>query len=137
MNPKQMTEDEARVYIDGKLRIIQAALKAQNADAAIAVLASIKADGYPMVADSILSSIVAQSLRRYADRIDPPLPRTTRQLPTVEELFNNTYRRLGDAADELRSDWRPVGSALTERQAKARTDCFKAIDAAKAAINRR
>jgi precorrin-3B methylase len=63
--------------------------------------------------------------------------------PTREEMFDNAvalldqaYQALGDAADWLRSDWTPVGSALTEEQAARRTRTFDEIDKAKQAINR-
>ena len=66
----------------------------------------------------------------------------TRKLPTAGEMLANAeeeldkaYTALGDAADWLRSDWTPVGSSLTKRQADRRTAMFKAIAAAKAAIN--
>jgi len=64
-------------------------------------------------------------------------------LPTREGMFrhanfelNVAYRGLGDAADWLRSDWTPVGSSLTDAQARARSEMFDAIAEAKAAINR-
>ena len=64
-------------------------------------------------------------------------------LPTREEMFNRAgacldeaYRALGDAADELRSDWRPVGTSLTDEQAELRTRMRREIAAAKDAINR-
>lgn len=64
-------------------------------------------------------------------------------LPTREEIFTNSideldtaYRALGDAGDWLRSDWRPVGSTLTDAQGDARSDMQDAIAEAKAAINK-
>jgi hypothetical protein len=42
---------------------------------------------------------------------------------------------VGDATDWLRSDWRPVGSPLTNAQAARRNAMFTAIKTAKAAIN--
>jgi hypothetical protein len=42
---------------------------------------------------------------------------------------------LGNAADWLRLDWRPIGSPLTSTQAARRADMFTAIETAKAAIN--
>jgi hypothetical protein len=64
-------------------------------------------------------------------------------LPTRREMFleafdelSGAYRSLGDAADWLRSDRRPVGSALTNVQGEARTAMLAAIGEAKAAINR-
>jgi hypothetical protein len=48
----------------------------------------------------------------------------TTKLPTADEMLARAdaelsvaYKALGDAADWLRSDWRPVGSSLTKRQA--------------------
>lgn len=64
-------------------------------------------------------------------------------LPTREEMFaraqerlTEAYQALGDAADWLRSDWRPVGASLTDEQAELRTRMHQEIAAAKAAINR-
>lgn len=64
-------------------------------------------------------------------------------LPTREGMFRHVvfeldvaYRGCGDAADWLRSDWKPVGSSLTEAQGAARSAMFAAIGEAKAAINR-
>lgn len=64
-------------------------------------------------------------------------------LPTRREMFleatdelSGAYRALGDAADWLRSDWRPIGSSLTSTQSNARSEMFDAIEAAKTAINR-
>jgi hypothetical protein len=63
-------------------------------------------------------------------------------LPTSDEMFaaaerelDNAYRALGDAADWLRSDWRPVGSSLTTAQAKRRMQMQAQIAKAKDAIN--
>jgi len=64
-------------------------------------------------------------------------------LPTAEEMLHNAdfelgvaYRALTDAADWLRSDWRPAGSPLTAAQARRRAAMRQAIDEAKAAISR-
>lgn len=64
-------------------------------------------------------------------------------LPTRREMFleahdelSGAYTSLGDAADWLRSDWRPAGSSLTTVQGEARTAMLNAIGEAKAAINR-
>jgi hypothetical protein len=64
-------------------------------------------------------------------------------LPTREEIFtraqgrlSEAYRALGDAQDELRSDWRPVGTELTDEQADLRARMQREIAAAKDAINR-
>jgi hypothetical protein len=63
-------------------------------------------------------------------------------LPTPDEMFaaaerelDKAYRALGDAADWLRSDWRPVGSSLTTAQAKRRMQMQAQISEAKDAIN--
>jgi hypothetical protein len=65
-----------------------------------------------------------------------------RKLPTADEMLAQAdaelsvaYKALGDAADWLRSDWTPIGSPLTKRQADRRTAMRKAIVAAKDAIN--
>ena len=64
------------------------------------------------------------------------------QLPTADELLaraetelNRAYLALSDAADWLRSGWRPVVSPLTTAQAVRRRAMFTAIETAKAAIN--
>ncbi len=64
-------------------------------------------------------------------------------LPSREEMFANAtaeldkaYRALSDAADWLRSDWQPVGSSLTDQQAKKRDRMQREIAKAKVAINR-
>ncbi|BEL07860.1 hypothetical protein Q0Z83_060510 [Actinoplanes sichuanensis] len=66
----------------------------------------------------------------------------TNSLPTPDEMLANAqaeldkaYRALGNAADWLRSDWRPVDSSLTADQARRRTAMQKSIAAAKTAIN--
>jgi hypothetical protein len=73
----------------------------------------------------------------------PPRGKSMSELPTRREIFleatdelSAAYRSLGDAADWLRSDWRPVGASLTSAQADARSEMFDAIGAAKTAINR-
>jgi hypothetical protein len=65
------------------------------------------------------------------------------ELPTADEMIrravddlDKAYRALGDASDWLRSDWRPLGSALTDRQFAARTALQKGIQDAAAVINR-
>jgi hypothetical protein len=64
-------------------------------------------------------------------------------LPTAEAMLHHAdfelgvaYRALTDAADWLRSDWRPVGSPLTAAQARRRTAMRQAIAEAKTAIER-
>ncbi len=38
----------------------------------------------------------------------------TESLPTFEQMRHDAYRLLGDAEDELRSDWRPgIGPATS------------------------
>jgi hypothetical protein len=56
-------------------------------------------------------------------------------LQHAETEPNRAYEALGNAADWLRSDWRPVGSPLTEAQSARRSAMFTAIETAKAAIN--
>jgi hypothetical protein len=67
----------------------------------------------------------------------------TNHLPTASEMFaearvrlDDAYALLGDAEDWLRSDWRPLGSALTDGQAEDRIRMRREIAAAKTAINR-
>lgn len=64
-------------------------------------------------------------------------------LPTRDEMFDNAtadlnraLSALADAASWLHSDWRPVGSSLTDAQAERRMRMFDQIDRAKTAINR-
>ena len=64
-------------------------------------------------------------------------------LPTREQMFANAdtsliraLDALNSAADWLRSDWRPVGSSLTDAQVERRDRMFDAIGEAKAAIDR-
>lgn len=71
------------------------------------------------------------------------------QLPTADQILvsadgemdrafgflSDAYRAFGDASDWLRSDWRPVGSSLTEAQASTRIQMREVIAAAKRAIN--
>ncbi len=63
------------------------------------------------------------------------LPTPDEMLANAEADLNRAYAALGDAADWLRSDWRPVGSELTDVQAKRKTAMFRAIQTAKNAIN--
>jgi hypothetical protein len=56
-------------------------------------------------------------------------------LPTFEDIRAHAYAVLGDAADWLRSDWRP-GTGPTAAAADAVTDARAAISAAKTALNR-
>jgi hypothetical protein len=63
-----------------------------------------------------------------------PLPTAAEILQHAEQSMTDAYGRLGDAADWLRSDWRPVGSPLTDAQAARRSAMFTAIETAKAAI---
>jgi len=64
-----------------------------------------------------------------------PLPTPDQMLAAADRELDNAYRALSDAADWLRSDWRPIGSCLTDRQATRRTQIHKAVTAAKTAIN--
>jgi hypothetical protein len=65
-----------------------------------------------------------------------PLPTAAEMLQRAETELSRAYEALGNAADWLRSDWRPVGSPLTNAQAARRRAMFTAIETAKAAINR-
>ena len=63
-------------------------------------------------------------------------------LPTAREMFlralervDQAYASLGDAGDELRSDWRPLGSALNETQGRARSETFDLLGRAKDTLN--
>lgn len=56
------------------------------------------------------------------------------KLPTFEEIRRNTHRMLGDAADELRSDW--SDEQITKAQADAKAEAMKHIGLAKAALDR-
>jgi hypothetical protein len=64
-----------------------------------------------------------------------PLPTAAEMLQQAETELDRAYRALGNAADWLRSDWRPVGSPLTSTQATRRSAMFTALETAKAAIN--
>ena len=55
-------------------------------------------------------------------------------LPTWEGMRRNAYRLLGDAADELRSDWRE-GTGPTAEQNLAKVRAMEKIGEAKAALN--
>jgi len=64
-------------------------------------------------------------------------------LPTVGQLLSNVIAELdqarnalSDAASWLRSDWRPVGSALTDEQSAARAAGRAAVVEAQAIIDR-
>jgi hypothetical protein len=70
-----------------------------------------------------------------ADSSGNPLPTAAEMLQRAETELNRAYRALSDAADWLRSDWRPVGSPLTTAQAARRNAMFTAIETAKASIN--
>lgn len=63
-------------------------------------------------------------------------------LPTVEEILSRAAEELdqgrhhvSEAASWLRSDWQPLGSPLTSEQAGRRDRMWKAIEAAKVAID--
>lgn len=64
------------------------------------------------------------------------------ELPTAPEMFHRTaarvnqaYASLGDAGDELRSDWQPVGSALTSTQSTTRREVFDLLAEVKGKLN--
>jgi hypothetical protein len=56
-------------------------------------------------------------------------------LPTFEEMRRNAHRLLGDAQDELRSDWQP-GTGPTDQQGEDLYDACQHIAKAKAALDR-
>lgn len=56
-------------------------------------------------------------------------------LPTFEEMRRNAFALLGDAEDELRSDWRR-GTGPTKEQGQAAHEARQHIAAAKAALDR-
>ena len=58
------------------------------------------------------------------------------ELPTFEEMRAAAFRLLGDAEDELRSDWRSGAGPETTEQAHARLDALSHIAKAKAALDR-
>jgi hypothetical protein len=55
-------------------------------------------------------------------------------LPTFEDMRRSAYALLGDAADELRSDWEP-GTGPNREQAEALALAKAAIAQAKAHLN--
>lgn len=63
------------------------------------------------------------------------LPTADEMLASAEAELAKAYQALGDAADWLRSDWKPVGSSLTKWQADRRAAMRAAIATAKTAIN--
>lgn len=56
------------------------------------------------------------------------------ELPTFEEMRRNAFALLGDAQDELRSDWRP-GTGPSREQGEAVQVARRHIAAAKAALD--
>lgn len=56
-------------------------------------------------------------------------------LPTFEDMRRNAHALLGDAEDELRSDWAP-GAGPTQAQARASQEAREHIAKAKAALDR-
>jgi hypothetical protein len=57
------------------------------------------------------------------------------ELPTFDDMRSNAFALLGDAEDELRSDWRD-GTGPTHEQAEALREARQAIAKAKAALDR-
>jgi hypothetical protein len=57
------------------------------------------------------------------------------ELPTFEEIRRNAFALLGDAEDELRSDWR-TGTGPTKDQGEAAREARRHIAQAKAALDR-
>lgn len=60
---------------------------------------------------------------------------TLDQLAAARASADALYRQLSDASDTLRSDWRPVGSALSTEAAAARSQTWAMIGDAKGDIN--
>lgn len=56
-------------------------------------------------------------------------------LPTFEDMRRHAFALLGDAEDELRSDWRS-GTGPTTEQARAAREARGLISQAKAALDR-
>lgn len=56
-------------------------------------------------------------------------------LPTFEDMRQAAFALLGDAEDELRSDWR-TGTGPTKEQGAAAREAKEHIGAAKAALDR-
>jgi len=97
--------------------------------------------------DELLAARLAR-LARFADQANTTSGRTTGTdadpsgrhpagagLPTWEEMRRRAFALLGDAEDELRSDWRS-GTGPTMEQGRARIDALEAIAQAKAALDR-
>lgn len=57
------------------------------------------------------------------------------ELPTFDDMRSNAFVLLGDAEDELRSDWRE-GTGPSHEQADALREAWQAIAKAKAALDR-
>lgn len=57
------------------------------------------------------------------------------ELPTFDDIRSNAFAMLGDAEDELHSDWRP-GAGPNLDQADALREARQAIARAKAALDR-
>ncbi|MFI6296805.1 hypothetical protein ACIBEJ_34810 [Nonomuraea sp. NPDC050790] len=55
-------------------------------------------------------------------------------LPTFEEMRRNAYKLLGDAQQELTSDWR--GPEPTDKQMEAIGEALRAITKAKVALDK-
>lgn len=56
-------------------------------------------------------------------------------LPSFEEMRSRAFALLGDAEDELRSDWQP-GTGPTAEQGRSVSEAKQAIAQAKAALDR-
>lgn len=57
------------------------------------------------------------------------------QLPTFDEMRSNAFALLGDAEDELRSDWLE-GTGPNREQGRALREAREAIAQAKAALDK-
>lgn len=59
----------------------------------------------------------------------------TTDLPTFQDMRRRAHKLLGDAEDELRSDWRS-GTGPTREQSQAALEARQLIAQAKAALDR-
>jgi hypothetical protein len=68
--------------------------------------------------------------------VDRGLPPFDQILGHALSALDEAYRAVGDAQDWLRSDWSPVGSSLTDEQARARVSLQSGLAVVKREINR-
>lgn len=88
-----------------------------------------------MVAGLTATGVGANQARAGVRQGDDGLGWAGPGLPTFEDIRANAYAVLGDAADWLRSDWRP-GTGPTTAAADAVVEARAAIEQAEAALNR-